>query len=63
MNFVLQKKDLLKVIMTEDDQLHTTRKGKALCELANTKALAFVALALGDEYLHHISNIKSSKLS
>ena len=63
LKFVLQKKELWKLIVTNDEQVPTTREAKAQWELSDTKALAIIALALGDEYLHHISNITTSKLA
>lgn len=61
--FVLQNKELWKLIITNDEKIPTTREAKALWELSDTKALAIIDLALGDEYLHHISNITTSKLA
>ena len=61
MRFLLQKKDLWKLITTTEDNIPTTREGKAQWELNDTKALAIIALSLGDEYLHHISNVGSTK--
>ena len=37
------------------------RESKAQWVLLDTKALAIIALSLGDEYLHHISSIETVK--
>lgn len=61
LRFLLQKKELWKLVTTAPDQIPVTREAKSLWDLQDTKALAIIALALGDEYLHHISNAESTK--
>ena len=61
LKFLLQKKELWKFISSDASQIPTTREAKAQWDLADTKTLSIIALNLGDQYLHHISNLDSAK--
>lgn len=63
MRFLLQKKDLWKLVTTSDENIPISREGKAQWDACNTKALAIMALSLGDEYLHHISSAATTKIA
>ena len=61
LRFLLQKKELWKVIDTDDALVPITREARAQWDVLDTKTLAIIALNLGDEYLHHISNLSTTK--